>query len=105
MDEPFGALDALTRARLQEELATLVEKIKTTAVFVTHDVDEAVYLSDRVVVLSARPGRIQAVLDIKVARPRSRASFRTDPEVARLRAEILGLIESQPWESGELLPA
>ena len=105
MDEPFGALDALTRARLQEELASLVEKIKTTAVFVTHDVDEAVYLSDRVVVLSARPGRIQAILDVKVARPRNRVAFRTDPEVARLRAEILGLIESQPWESDQLLPA
>jgi sulfonate transport system ATP-binding protein len=102
MDEPFGALDALTRARLQEELAALVEKTRTTAVFVTHDVDEAVYLSDRVVVLSARPGRIQRVLDVELARPRSRASFRFDPEVARLRAEILDLIESQPWESAEL---
>jgi ABC-type nitrate/sulfonate/bicarbonate transport system ATPase subunit len=58
-----------------------------------------------VVVLSARPGRVQQVLDIQVERPRNRIKFRTDPEVARLRAEILGLIESQPFESAELQTA
>ncbi len=96
MDEPFGALDALTRARLQEELARIVERTRTTAVFVTHDVDEAVFLSDRVVVLTARPGRIQDIVSVGLPRPRHRATFRTDPEAARLRARILDLIESQP---------
>ena len=96
MDEPFGALDALTRARLQEELARIVERTRTTAVFVTHDVDEAIFLSDRVVVLSARPGRVQEIVPVPLPRPRSRTSFRTDPEAARLRARILDLIESQP---------
>jgi NitT/TauT family transport system ATP-binding protein len=99
MDEPFGSLDALTRARLQEELAGVVETTGTTTLFVTHDVDEAVYLSDRVVVLSARPGRLQAVLDVPLARPRNRAAFRRDQAVTHLRGQILELIESQSWET------
>lgn len=99
MDEPFGSLDALTRARLQEELARVVEATGTTTIFVTHDVDEAIYLSDRVLVLSARPGRLQAVLEVPLARPRSRAAFRRDEGVATLRGRILELIESQSWEA------
>lgn len=105
MDEPFGSLDALTRARLQEELSRVVETTGTTTVFVTHDVDEAVFLSDRVVVLSARPGRIQKVVNIGLKRPRDRAHFRLDPEAARLRAEILGLIEDQPADQEHALSA
>ena len=95
MDEPFGSLDALTRARLQEELALIVAKTGTTTVFVTHDVDEAVYLSDQIAVLSARPGRLQELINVKLGRPRHRHEFRVDPEAALLRARILGLIESQ----------
>ena len=95
MDEPFGSLDALTRVGLQQELASIVEKTSTTTVFVTHDVDEAVFLSDRVVVLSARPGRVQAVIDIDIGRPRNRGQFRVDPLATQLRARILELIESQ----------
>ncbi len=98
MDEPFGALDAFTRSRLQEELARIVEDTRTTTLFVTHDVEEAIYLSDRVVVLSARPGRIQRIVQVPLTRPRNRHQFRTDPDVAVLRAEILELIESQPAE-------
>ncbi len=70
MDEPFGALDAQTRESMQEEVTRLWERTKKTIVFVTHDIEEAVYLGDRVVVLSARPGRIKEEVKIELARPR-----------------------------------
>jgi NitT/TauT family transport system ATP-binding protein len=71
MDEPFGALDAQTRETMQEELTRLWERTKKTIVFVTHDIEEAVYLGDRIVVLSARPGRIREEVMIDLPRPRS----------------------------------
>jgi len=71
MDEPFGALDAQTRETMQEELTRLWERTGKTIVFVTHDIEEAVYLGDRVVVLSARPGRIREEIRIDLPRPRS----------------------------------
>jgi len=71
MDEPFGALDAQTRETMQEELTRLWERTGKTIVFVTHDIDEAVYLGDRVVVLTARPGRIREEVQIDLPRPRS----------------------------------
>jgi NitT/TauT family transport system ATP-binding protein len=71
MDEPFGALDAQTRETMQEELTRLWERTGKTIVFVTHDIEEAVYLGDRVVVLSARPGRIREEVRIDLPRPRS----------------------------------
>ena len=71
MDEPFGALDAQTRESMQEELTRLWERTGKTIVFVTHDIDEAVYLGDRVVVLTARPGRIREEVKIDLPRPRS----------------------------------
>jgi NitT/TauT family transport system ATP-binding protein len=71
MDEPFGALDAQTRESMQEELTRLWERTGKTIVFVTHDIDEAVYLGDRVVVLTARPGRIREEIKIELPRPRS----------------------------------
>ena len=70
MDEPFGALDAQTRETMQEELTRLWERTGKTIVFVTHDIDEAVYLGDRVVVLTARPGRIREEVKIDLPRPR-----------------------------------
>jgi NitT/TauT family transport system ATP-binding protein len=71
MDEPFGALDALTKLRLQEELLKLWERTRKTIVFVTHDLEEAVYLSDTVVVMAARPGRISSIHKIDIPRPRT----------------------------------
>ena len=71
MDEPFGALDAQTRETMQEELTRLWERTHKTIVFVTHDIDEAVYLGDRVVVLTARPGRIREEVQIDLPRPRA----------------------------------
>src|SRR5438132_9956740 len=71
MDEPFGALDAQTRETMQEEVTRLWERTKKTIVFVTHDIEEAVYLGDRVVVLTARPGRIREEVKIELPRPRS----------------------------------
>jgi ABC-type nitrate/sulfonate/bicarbonate transport system ATPase subunit len=71
LDEPFGALDAQTRARMQDELARLWEQRRKTVLFVTHDAEEALYLADRIVVLSPRPGHIKAQFAIDIARPRS----------------------------------
>lgn len=96
MDEPFGALDALTRAALQVELGRIVANVGTSVLFVTHDVDEAIFLSDRVAIMGTRPGRIRSVVPIPGSRPRSRAEFTTNPEYLRLRAQILGLIEGAP---------
>ncbi|WP_428424856.1 ABC transporter ATP-binding protein [Pararhizobium sp.] len=70
MDEPFAALDAQTREILQSELLRIWEKINTTVVFVTHSIDEAIYLADRIVVMTARPGRIKEIIDIDLPRPR-----------------------------------
>jgi NitT/TauT family transport system ATP-binding protein len=85
MDEPFGALDAQTRTVLQDELLALWDRVKSTVLFITHDLDEAIYLSDRVVIMSRRPGRIKQVLEVKLPRPRVSYDARAEPEFARLR--------------------
>lgn len=87
MDEPFGALDALTRVQMQDNLLHTWEQEKRTAVFITHDVDEAVYLASRVVVMSPRPGRISEVIDIPLAYPRTE-EIRLSSEFAELRARV-----------------
>ena len=74
LDEPFGALDAFTRTHLQEVLLEIWEQKKTTMIFVTHDIDESIYLADRVVIMSARPGKISAIIPIELPHPRKRAS-------------------------------
>jgi NitT/TauT family transport system ATP-binding protein len=92
MDEPFGALDAQTRLVMQEELLQTWEHDRRTVVFVTHDIEEAIRMSDRVVVLSGRPARPIADLPIPLARPRS-ADIMLDPFVVDLRREVWGLLE------------
>jgi NitT/TauT family transport system ATP-binding protein len=89
LDEPFAALDAITRAEMQQWLADALTDEPRTVVLVTHDVEEALFLSDRVVVLSPRPGRVVAELDVPLPRPRDRRAAVTDPLLARLRAEAL----------------
>lgn len=74
MDEPFGALDAFTRMNLQDDLIRLWQKHKFTTVFVTHDVDEAIYLSDKIVVMTASPGEVKEIIDVNMSRPRIRVS-------------------------------
>jgi NitT/TauT family transport system ATP-binding protein len=75
MDEPFGALDAQTRSAMQAHLLGICARIDVTVLFITHDLDEAVYLSDRIVVLGANPGRILEIIDVPVARPRTPEQF------------------------------
>jgi len=94
MDEPFGALDAQTRSIMQEELLKIWSQFKTTVVFVTHDIDEAIFLSDRVVVMKTLPGGIKTSVDIDLPRPR-KASMVQSPEFNRYRGEIFGLIREE----------
>ncbi len=90
MDEPFGALDALTRAQLQDSLMEIQARLGTTVLMVTHDVDEAVLLSDRVVMLNVGPGAtIGKVLDVDLPRPRERLALAESADYHHCRAEIL----------------
>jgi len=91
MDEPFGALDAQTRNMLQLELLGIWEKTKKTILFITHSVDEAVFLADRIIVLTPRPGRVCECITLELPRPRDRTSL----EFAKLRRHVLDLI-NQP---------
>ncbi|EIK98408.1 ABC transporter-like protein [Pseudomonas sp. M47T1] len=85
LDEPFGALDALTRQQMQDELLAIRERARITTILVTHDVEEAIFLADRVVVMEPRPGRIKRVVDIDLPHPRQRSSF----DFHQLREELL----------------
>src|SRR5688572_1473292 len=89
LDEPFGALDALTRANLQQELQRIWQTEKISMVLVTHDVEEAVYLGDRVVVLQPRPGRIERLVDVDVPHPRDREDRRLKQLVDEVRSAIV----------------
>lgn len=84
LDEPFGALDALTRINMQTEILNVWEKEKKTMILVTHDIDEAIYLSDRIIVLSSRPGEIKDIITVDTARPRDRSSI----EFIKIRQRI-----------------
>jgi sulfonate transport system ATP-binding protein len=84
LDEPFGALDALTRINMQNEILKIWEKEKVTMILITHDIDEAIFLSDRIVILSNRPGVISKVIPVEQAKPRDRSSI----DFMRIRREI-----------------
>ena len=88
MDEPFGALDAHTRTRLQNDLLNIWERDRKTVLFVTHSVDEAVFLSDKVVMMSKSPGRIRQVIDIDLPRPRRRNELLLDPRYQKYVVDI-----------------
>ncbi|AWN52675.1 ABC transporter ATP-binding protein [Methylobacterium sp. 17Sr1-1] len=100
MDEPFGALDALTRRTLQDELLRIWAEYRKTIVFVTHSIEEAIYLADRIVVLTYRPGRMKRDLIVPLARPRDTASA----EFNALKRELAGLVmeEQQRFTQAEL---
>ncbi len=85
LDEPFGALDAFTRMYMQDELLRIWQERGTTMVLVTHDVDEAIYLGDRIVIMSQRPGKVESILDVKMKRPRER----NNAEFLDMRVKIL----------------
>ncbi|MBV9066943.1 MAG: ABC transporter ATP-binding protein [Methylobacteriaceae bacterium] len=88
MDEPFGALDAYTRGNMQRELLRIWEHQRKTVIFVTHSIEEAVYLADKVIVMAGRPGKVRAVIEIDAARPRDDA----DPKVIALRQQLRDLV-------------
>ena len=94
MDEPFGALDAQTRFMMQENLMKLWHDLKTTVVFVTHDIDEAIFLADRVIIMSSNPGRIIKDLKVSLQRPRSIKSM-LEPEFVSLKNQCFDLIRQQ----------
>jgi len=95
MDEPFAALDAQTRETLQSELLRIWETTKKTIIFITHGIEEAVYLGQRVAVMSSRPGRIKQVIDIPFESRSSEEDLRSNPEFVRLRHEIWELLKDE----------
>ena len=93
MDEPFGALDALTRARLQDELLAIVQKTRSTVVMVTHDVDEAVLLSDKIVMMTNGPSAtIGEVLPVNLPRPRNRVELAEDRDYVHYRKAVIDFL-------------
>ena len=102
MDEPFSALDAQSRARMQAYLLEIWRKIDITIVFITHDLDEAVLLADRILVLDANPGRVAELIEVPVPRPRSAAQA-LDPEFQATRARLDALIHpsAEDIDTGE----
>lgn len=97
MDEPFGALDVMTRAAMQDEITRIWQKQKQTILFVTHDIDEAVYLADRIVIMSPNPGTVKAVITVNLGRRRDR----TGEDFIRVRDHILEIFEMKHFDSVE----
>lgn len=102
MDEPFSALDAQSRCRMQAYLLDIWRKIDITIVFITHDLDEAVYLADRILVLKAHPGEVEELIEVPVPRPR-RASQMLEPEFQATRARLDALIHPSDSETDEIV--
>jgi ABC-type nitrate/sulfonate/bicarbonate transport system ATPase subunit len=97
LDEPLGALDAFTRMCMQDEVLRLWQARLTTMLLVTHDIDEAIYMSDRILIMTPRPGRVERTIAVKIDRPRDRSH----PEFLQLRSEILQLLHLAGQASGE----
>ena len=103
MDEPFGALDAQTRAQMQAYLLQIWKNIDITILFITHDLDEAVYLADRILVLDARPGRVREIIEVPVPRPREIAQF-VEPEFLATKKRMQELIHPESSKKEAQLP-
>jgi NitT/TauT family transport system ATP-binding protein len=95
MDEPFGALDAMTREVMQAEFEKILSKTKQTVIFITHSIDEAITMGDRIVVMTAGPGRIKAILEVDIPRPRYDIDVRNQPQYQDLRHEIWQMLKSE----------
>jgi NitT/TauT family transport system ATP-binding protein len=102
MDEPFGALDAQTREMMQEELLRILETEKKAMIFVTHSIDEAILLGDRIVMMSPRPGRIRDIVSVDIPRPRKIISVRAHPRYIELRNSLWQMLmqDAEPHEAG-----
>src|SRR5207245_10123089 len=100
MDEPFAALDAQTRELLQEEMLRILERARKTIVFVTHSIDEAILLGDRVIVLTARPGQVKQIIPVPSPRPRNLAAILADPAICPLRSRRWALLaQGVAWQA------
>ena len=104
MDEPFGALDAQTRQLMQELLTKVWEEHRLTVMFVTHDIDEAVFLSDRVLVMTARPGRIKEELPVEIERPRT-FEILSSPAFFEYKSQLLTSVREESLRSAEAMEA
>ncbi|WIJ27091.1 ABC transporter ATP-binding protein [Devosia sp. RR2S18] len=100
MDEPFGALDALTRVRMQNELLDTWSRERRTVMFITHDVDEAVYLANRVIVMASRPGRLQEIIEVNLPYPRN-DEIRLSPEFAAIRNQVWHAVYTRSRQSSD----
>jgi NitT/TauT family transport system ATP-binding protein len=101
MDEPFAALDAQTREVLQEEMLRILERARKTIVFVTHSIDEALLLGDRVIVLTARPARVKRIITVPYPRPRNLPAIRADASFGALRAQVWELLKEEIRDPAE----
>ena len=99
MDEPFGALDAQTRLVLQDELLRICEDYRATVMFITHDIDEAIYLSDQIIVMSRRPGEVKFTVDVNLPKPRHQSAVRSSPEFLALRARLWDALRDDMQEA------
>jgi NitT/TauT family transport system ATP-binding protein len=104
MDEPFASVDAQTRADLEDLVLKVHADFGITVVFVTHDIDESVYLSDRIVVLTHRPTSVKEIIDVHLPRPRDQVETKELPEFAQLRGHVFQLIKSERVGTPEELP-
>ncbi|ADL08351.1 ABC transporter ATP-binding protein [Thermosediminibacter oceani] len=102
MDEPFGALDEQNRLILQQELLRIWEGSGKTTVFITHSIDEALLLGDRIIVMTALPGKIKAILEVGLARPRDMLSIKSSPQFVELYKEIWGLLREEVLKARDI---